>query len=48
MQCPVFISVKYGQPNYESLEKNISQRSNHLLCHPETSKLEIKGTKHKT
>ena len=33
---------------YWPLEKNIPLRSNYLFCYPETSKLEIKGAKHKT
>ena len=32
---------------YLPLEKNIPLRSNYLFHHPETSKLEIKGAKHK-
>ena len=32
---------------YWYLEKNISLHSNYLFHHPETSKLEIKGAKHK-
>ena len=32
---------------YMLLKKNIPLRSNDLFYHPETSKLEIKGAKHK-
>ena len=32
---------------YLPSEKNIPLRSNDLFYHPETSKLEIKGAKHK-
>ena len=46
IQCPVFVSIKYGQPIYESLERNVSQRSYYFSYHLETSKLEVKGTKH--
>ena len=32
---------------YQPLEKNISLRFNYFFYHSETSKLEIKGAKHK-
>ena len=33
---------------YESLKKNIHQRSSYHIYHAETFKVEIKGTKNKT
>ena len=35
------------QKNLLAFGKNISLRSNYLFHHPKTSKLEIKGAKHK-
>ena len=39
---------KYGLSIHGSLENNLSNVLNFFLYHPETSKLEIKGTKHET